>query len=342
MIIIKGLNKAEVLRELYNKSTQDGYGFDITTEQAQEILNKTTLIGELEEKTLCVDLSSDYSFNEAYYDKYNGEGMARKIIADLRKKVGKPLDVDTMFGKDADIVKIGDQIIDQEEYDRLSKDYPFVKGARMVLGNKKKEKTNYEKTVDYIKTLNINNSEEAFVNFFGFVIKNKILLSIDDMGKIMDEYPFFAQCLFKIINNKKALALLEKDGDITPKDIKEALQGEKKEEPKTNYERAVAYIKTLDISNESESYVDLFFYLKLNNYELSNEEYDKISAEYPFITNSLYKLMNNKEFNEKLKSGNGFGREDMLKALVEDKKKKTNDKDNSKKKALKKKDDKNE
>ena len=118
MIIIKGLNKAEVLRELYNKSTQDGYGFDITTEQAQEILNKTTLIGELEEKTLCVDLSSDYSFNEAYYDKYNGEGMARKIIADLRKKVGKPLDVDTMFGKDADIVKIGDQIIDQEEYDR--------------------------------------------------------------------------------------------------------------------------------------------------------------------------------------------------------------------------------
>ena len=99
---------------------------------------------------------------------------------------------------------------------------------------------------------------------------------------------------------------------------------------------------TLDISNESESYVDLFFYLKLNNYELSNEEYDKISVEYPFITNSLYKLMNNKEFNEKLKSGNGFGREDMLKALVEDKKKKTNDKDNSKKKALKKKDDKNE
>ena len=329
MIIIKGLNKAEVLRELYNKSTQDGYGFDITTEQAQEILNKTTIIGELEEKTLCVDLSSDYSFNEAYYDKYNGEGMARKIIADLRKKVGKPLDVDTMFGKDADIVKIGDQIIDQEEYDRLSKDYPFVKGAKVVIGNKKQEKNNYKKTIDYIKTLN---TEEAFINLFGFIIKNKILLSMDEMSKIMDECPFFTQCLLKIISNKKALALLDKDGDITPKDIKEALQSEKKEEPKTNYERAIEYIKTLDISNEGEAYVNLFFYMRTHDYKLSDEEYDKISSEYPFITNSLYRLMNNKEFNEILKSGKGVGREDMRRALVEDKKEKTNDKDNSKKK----------
>jgi hypothetical protein len=159
-----------------------------------------------------------------------------------------------------------------------------------------------------------------------------------EMNKIIDEYPSFEQCLNKIISNNTVLALLEKEGDITPEEIRKALT------PKTNYERALEYIKTIDISNGDKAYIDLFFYLREHNYKLSNEEFDKLSSEYPFIIDAMHKLMENNEFNETMKVRK-IRREDMSRALLKEEKEKHRNmvkEDDSKKKILNKKDEKNE
>lgn len=90
MINIKGLNKAEVLKELYNNSKVQGLGFlqatgtDMTIEEAEELLQQQTYFDYLYGKVMKIDLSSDEEFEERLYDRDNGAGSAKKIIDKLR------------------------------------------------------------------------------------------------------------------------------------------------------------------------------------------------------------------------------------------------------------------
>lgn len=92
MINIKGLDKAEVLKELYNNSRVQGLGFlqatgrDMTTEEARELLKEQTYFDYLYGKVMKVDLKSDECFEEFLYDRDNGEGSAERVINRLRLK----------------------------------------------------------------------------------------------------------------------------------------------------------------------------------------------------------------------------------------------------------------
>ena len=90
MINIKGLDKAEVLKELYNNSKVQGLGFlqatsmDMTTEEAKELLEQQTYFDYLRGKIMKIDLSLDEEFEERLYDRDNGEGSAKRVIDRLR------------------------------------------------------------------------------------------------------------------------------------------------------------------------------------------------------------------------------------------------------------------
>ena len=90
MINIEGLNKADVLKVLYNNSQPLGLGFlhfdskDMTTEEAKEILETRTGFDYLKGRVMKIDLSSDIEFNERLYDRDNGIGAAEKAVNSLR------------------------------------------------------------------------------------------------------------------------------------------------------------------------------------------------------------------------------------------------------------------
>lgn len=95
MIDIKGLDKAEVLKELYNNSIHQGLGFlnfnskDMTLEEAKEILKQRTYFDYLNGRVMKVDLSSDDEFEEWLYDRDNGIGSAKRVIDELRGRAIK-------------------------------------------------------------------------------------------------------------------------------------------------------------------------------------------------------------------------------------------------------------
>lgn len=98
MINIKGLDKARVLVELYNHSHQQGLGMlqvakKITVEDARKLLEEDTYIDYLYGKVMKVDLSSDEEFDERLYDRDNGEGMAQRVIDNLRKELASTMQV---------------------------------------------------------------------------------------------------------------------------------------------------------------------------------------------------------------------------------------------------------
>jgi len=89
MVNIKGLNKAEVLKELYNNSRVQGLGFlqatntVMTTSEAEAILSQTTNFDYLYGKVMKINLSSDEEFEEWSYDRDNGTGSAQRVIKKL-------------------------------------------------------------------------------------------------------------------------------------------------------------------------------------------------------------------------------------------------------------------
>ena len=97
MIKITGLNKAEVLKVLFNNSKVQGFNAmlglnppDITTEEAFGILKEyETKRGEiyfdyLNGKVMKIDLTSDDEFEEWLYDRDNGEGAAQRAIDSIK------------------------------------------------------------------------------------------------------------------------------------------------------------------------------------------------------------------------------------------------------------------
>ena len=91
MINIEGLNKAEVLRDLYNASKVQGLGFlqatgvPMATTEAEELLTQTTYFDYLHGKVMKINLVSDVEFDEWGYDRDNGPGSAKRVIDILRQ-----------------------------------------------------------------------------------------------------------------------------------------------------------------------------------------------------------------------------------------------------------------
>lgn len=92
MIDIKDLNKAEVLKALYDGSRIQGMGFmqavpegTVTVEHCKMLLETTgyPYFDYLYGRVMKVDLSKD-EFDERLYDRDNGKGAAARIIDRLR------------------------------------------------------------------------------------------------------------------------------------------------------------------------------------------------------------------------------------------------------------------
>jgi len=93
MINIEGLNKAEVLRDLYNASKVQGMGFLQATGYPMEKGEAAHILEDrradlyfdyLYGKVMKINLTSDFAFEEWAYDRDNGEGAAQRVIDKLR------------------------------------------------------------------------------------------------------------------------------------------------------------------------------------------------------------------------------------------------------------------
>lgn len=91
MIDIKGIDKAVLLRALFNASRQQGMGMldsrgavDMTLEDAQKIVAETTYFDYLRGRVMKVEIGGDVLQARAY-DRDNGEGAADRVVAGLRR-----------------------------------------------------------------------------------------------------------------------------------------------------------------------------------------------------------------------------------------------------------------
>ena len=90
MVDIKGLDKARVLKALYDHSHVQGSGFlqavpdgVVTVEYCAGLLAKYSYFDYLHGRVLKVDLSGD-EFDERLYDRDCGEGAAQKAVDSVR------------------------------------------------------------------------------------------------------------------------------------------------------------------------------------------------------------------------------------------------------------------
>lgn len=97
-ISIKGIDKAELLAALFNRSHQQGMGFmnaagrtDMTVEQAKEVIEKhydpeTLYFDYLRGRVLKVGIAGD-TLRTALYNRDVGEGAAEFVVDSLRNRV---------------------------------------------------------------------------------------------------------------------------------------------------------------------------------------------------------------------------------------------------------------
>lgn len=86
MVSIKGLDKAKVLKALYDNSHVQGLGFmhaapegTVTEDRCRELLEKNTAFDYLYGRVMKVDLAGD-EFDERLYDRDCGEGAAQRAV----------------------------------------------------------------------------------------------------------------------------------------------------------------------------------------------------------------------------------------------------------------------
>ena len=91
MIDIRDLDKAEVLKVLYDASHHQGMGFlqavpdnVVTVEHCRDLLASNTYFDYLYGKVMKVSLKDDF-FDERMYDRDNGPGAAQRAVNKLRK-----------------------------------------------------------------------------------------------------------------------------------------------------------------------------------------------------------------------------------------------------------------
>lgn len=89
-ISLVGLNRADVLRVLYNASRPQGLGFlqyeskPMTREEAEALLEKSKYFDYVKGRVLKVNLSTD-ELDPLLYDRDNGVGAAERAITILRE-----------------------------------------------------------------------------------------------------------------------------------------------------------------------------------------------------------------------------------------------------------------
>lgn len=84
MVNIEGMDKAKVLKALYDNSHMQGLGFlrtvdDFTENDARELLKIQTYFDYLYGRAMKVDLSEN-QFEEWLYDRDNGAGAAQRAV----------------------------------------------------------------------------------------------------------------------------------------------------------------------------------------------------------------------------------------------------------------------
>lgn len=91
MININGLDKAKVLKALYDNSQILGMGMfqavpegTVTVEHCREILKNTSNFDYMYGKVIKVNLGGD-EFEEWLYDRDNGKGAAARAIDSIRE-----------------------------------------------------------------------------------------------------------------------------------------------------------------------------------------------------------------------------------------------------------------
>ncbi len=88
-VSIKGLDKARVLRTLYNHARAQGVGFlqscskDMTRDEAVIILDVETNFDYIRGRSVKINLSGN-SFDPWLYNRDNGDGAAERIIEGLK------------------------------------------------------------------------------------------------------------------------------------------------------------------------------------------------------------------------------------------------------------------
>ena len=90
MVDIKGLDKARVLKALYDHSHVQGSGFlqavpdgVVTVEHCEMLLGSQTYFDYLHGRVLKVELSGD-EFDERLYDRDCGEGAAQRAVDSIK------------------------------------------------------------------------------------------------------------------------------------------------------------------------------------------------------------------------------------------------------------------
>ncbi len=94
-INVEGIDKAELLAGLFNRSKPQGLGFihydrnDMTTEQAREILKRGSDFDYLQGRVMKIDVGGGM-IDTWGYDRDNGEGAAKGVVDAIRARVALP------------------------------------------------------------------------------------------------------------------------------------------------------------------------------------------------------------------------------------------------------------
>ena len=129
MVNIKGLNKAKVLKALYDHSHEQGMGFlqavpngYVTVEHCEELLEESAYFDYLYGRVLKVDLSGD-EFDERLYDRDCGPGAARRAVESIDKADScifkLVLDSDLQVSVDRDNNEVYFKVSDPKHLDAL-------------------------------------------------------------------------------------------------------------------------------------------------------------------------------------------------------------------------------
>lgn len=127
MVDIKGLDKAQVLKALYDNSHVQRVGFfqsvpdgTVTVEHCEKLLKNTTSFDYLCGRVLKIDIGGD-AFDERLYDQACGEGAAQRAVDSIRtvKQDGGDSAKDADTTKDADGEK---KELTMEEKVKMTKD----------------------------------------------------------------------------------------------------------------------------------------------------------------------------------------------------------------------------
>ena len=296
MINIYGIDKAELLVELYNHSHQQGMGMlqparSLTVEDARKLLEQTQRFDYINGKVMKVDLSGN-NFDEFLYDRDNGEGAAKEVIDKIKREMDEKSAkfwlnyyVETYEKNDMEDFEDGN-LYAQEIISTLRR------CSRYNLNKEEKERV--EKIVKY--EIEYWKSEKDYVKELCFVINENeppvsILLELKDMVindiEIPNELEQYASSLIREYINLKMIGGYDLDdpsadfrGSYDTLLINELIAKSKNITITPAMKACKDYIK----NNAKEEYKKIIVELedKVNSSQASTTELIEILSEYSF------------------------------------------------------------